>query len=187
MCIFQCFLQELSSSWDGRPFGHNRHGPKSGGLLCPFPLKELGPHLTQCGLGWGLPSYQVASWSIQLLGYNRHGPKIGGGLWGGAGFPSNKIWPWPKPTSITSFILIHATVWPQHTNVTDRTDRQWPDSIRRTVLQTFYKRLPKNQRLSTSASLDTGWKSLIFLACVYGAPIRGDITRISRKILSKEN
>ena len=26
---------------------------------------ELGPHLTQCGLGRGLPSYQVASWSIQ--------------------------------------------------------------------------------------------------------------------------
>jgi len=26
--------QELSSCWDGRPFGHNRHGPKSGeGLL----------------------------------------------------------------------------------------------------------------------------------------------------------
>ena len=27
--------QVLSSSWDGRPFGHNRHGPKIGGL-CPF-------------------------------------------------------------------------------------------------------------------------------------------------------
>jgi len=28
--------QQLSSSWDGRPFGHNRHGPKSRGLPCPF-------------------------------------------------------------------------------------------------------------------------------------------------------
>jgi len=28
------YKQELSSCWDGRPFGHNRHGPKSGeGLL----------------------------------------------------------------------------------------------------------------------------------------------------------
>jgi len=30
-------LQLLSSSWDWRPFGYNRHGPKRGGrLLCPF-------------------------------------------------------------------------------------------------------------------------------------------------------
>jgi len=30
------FEQELSSSWDGRPSGHNRHGPKSGGCCDPF-------------------------------------------------------------------------------------------------------------------------------------------------------
>jgi len=29
--------QVLSSSWDGRPFGHNRHGPKMGGCA---PLGE---------------------------------------------------------------------------------------------------------------------------------------------------
>ena len=34
-----------------------------------------------------------------------------------------------------SFILIHPTVWPQYTNVTDRQDRQRSDSIGRTVLQ----------------------------------------------------
>ena len=28
--------QVLSSSWDGRPLGHNRHGLKSRGLLCFF-------------------------------------------------------------------------------------------------------------------------------------------------------
>jgi len=28
--------QERSSCWDGRPFGHNRHGPKSGGCCAPF-------------------------------------------------------------------------------------------------------------------------------------------------------
>jgi len=41
---------------------------------------ELGPHLTQCGRGRGLPPCQLS-------------------------------------------ILIHPTVWPQYTNVTDRTDR----------------------------------------------------------------
>jgi len=30
----------------------------------------LGPHLTQCGLGWGLPLYQVGSWSIQPFAHN---------------------------------------------------------------------------------------------------------------------
>ena len=63
-------------------------GWKLGGGLCPF-WGELGPHLTQCGLGWGLPSYQVASWSIQLFADNRHGPKIWGRAvprtFGGAG------------------------------------------------------------------------------------------------------
>jgi len=38
---------------------------KCGGLLW-----GLGPHLTQCGLGRGLPLYQVASWSIQTFGHN---------------------------------------------------------------------------------------------------------------------
>jgi len=54
-------VQELSSCSDGRPFGHNTHGPKSVGLLCPFPWGELGPHLTQCGLDRGLSLHQVAS------------------------------------------------------------------------------------------------------------------------------
>jgi len=30
----------------------------------------LGPHLTQCGLGRGIPLYQVASSSIQPFGHN---------------------------------------------------------------------------------------------------------------------
>ena len=58
---------------------HNRHGPKRGGLLCPFRGEgELGPRLTQCGLGRGLLPYQVTSSSIQPFGHNRHGPKTGG-------------------------------------------------------------------------------------------------------------
>ena len=38
--------------------------------------EELGPHLTQCRLGRGLPPCQVPSLSIQLFGH-RHGPKFG--------------------------------------------------------------------------------------------------------------
>ena len=42
------------------------------------------------------------------------------------------MWPWAEVyTSLPSGILIHPTVWPQYTNVTeDRTDRQRSDSIR---------------------------------------------------------
>ena len=50
------------------------------------------------------------------------------GGWG-AGFPYNAMWPGPRPTCLPSFILIHPTVWPQYTNVTDRPDRQWSDGI----------------------------------------------------------
>jgi len=68
------------------------------------------------------------------------GRKLGGV--GGAGSPSNTMWPEPRPTSVPSFILVHPTVWPQYTNVTDRQtaqteqDRQRFDSIEQTVLQT---------------------------------------------------
>ena len=69
------YPQELSSSRDGRQFGHNRHWPRIR-ELCPF-YGGAGPHLTQCCLRRGLPPYQVASWSIQPFGHNRHGLKIG--------------------------------------------------------------------------------------------------------------
>ena len=46
--------------------------------LCTFRGGELGPRLTQCRVGRGLPPYQVASSSMQPFGRNRHGPKIGG-------------------------------------------------------------------------------------------------------------
>ena len=45
------------------------------------------------------------------------------------------------PQSVPSFILVHPTVWPQYTNITDRQtaqmgqDRQRSDSIEQTVLQ----------------------------------------------------
>jgi len=66
----------------------------------------------------------------------------------GAGSPSITMWPGPRPTCIPSFILIRPTVWPQYTNVTDRTgqtdrqDRQRYDSVGQTLLQTL-KESPK--------------------------------------------
>ena len=42
---------------------------------------------------------------------------------GGSWSQSNTMW--PGPTFVSSFTLIHLTVWPQYTNVTDgKTDRQ---------------------------------------------------------------
>jgi len=43
---------------------------------------------------------------------------------GRAGSPSNTVWPGHRPTCMPSFVLIHPTVWPQYTNVTDRQVRQ---------------------------------------------------------------
>ena len=43
-----------------------------------------------------------------------------GGSWVTTGSPSNTMWPGPRPTSLPSGILLHPTVWPQYTNVTDR-------------------------------------------------------------------
>jgi len=40
--------------------------------------RQLSPRLTQCGLGRGVPPYQVTSWSIQSFGNNRHGLNTGG-------------------------------------------------------------------------------------------------------------
>jgi len=60
---------------------------------------ELAPRLTQCGLGRGLLSYQVASSSIHPFGHNRHGPKTAGCApfrRGAATYPSNTTSPGPR-------------------------------------------------------------------------------------------
>ena len=66
-------------------------------------------------------------------------------FFGGGGelqFPSNTMWPGPRPTSIPSGILIHPTVWPQHTNVTDRQTGQ-TDNGPIAQGEPFYKWLPQ--------------------------------------------
>jgi len=78
----------------------------SGGGLCPF-VGELVPHLTQCRLGRGLHPYQVASSSSSSLVVTDMGKKlVAVPLWGGgAGSQSNTMWPGPRHTSKTSYIL----------------------------------------------------------------------------------
>ena len=53
----------------------------------------------------------------------------------------------PGPTSMLSFILIHHTVWPQYTNVTDRQDGQTDRQDNPAIAQgePFYKRSPKDR------------------------------------------
>jgi len=90
--------------------GHNRHGPKRGGLLCPF-RRELGSRLIQCGLGRGLFPYQVAYSSIQPFGHNRHGALLSGGSW----IPIEHNVAWAKVYLHNKWHLTHPAVWPQRT------------------------------------------------------------------------
>ena len=58
--------------------GHNKQSRKDGGCCAPFARGgELGPRLTQCGLGRGLLPYQVASSSIQPFVTTNMGKKLG--------------------------------------------------------------------------------------------------------------
>jgi len=45
-------------------------GRKLGGGCTPLEDGELGPHLSQCGQGRGLPACQVSSWSVQPFGHS---------------------------------------------------------------------------------------------------------------------
>jgi len=53
-----------SSCWDGRSFGHNRHGPKSWGLLWPFPWGAGSPSNT-CNVLWA-EAYLRTKWHPNL-------------------------------------------------------------------------------------------------------------------------
>ena len=107
-------------------FGHDGHGPKTGGGCTPWDR------------GSWVPIYHNVAWTkahlytkCHLDPFNRlattdMGRKVAGGGCGApcregrAGSPSNTM-SRPRPTSVPCRILIHPTVWPQYTNVTDRT------------------------------------------------------------------
>ena len=101
-------------------------------------VAEMGDRLAIIDMGWKLGGcilIQPAIWPQQTWAENwRLCPFLGGG----AGSPSNTMWLGPRPTYTPSFILIHPTVWPQYTNITDR---QQIDSIGRAVLQMVARKL----------------------------------------------
>ena len=72
---------------------------------------------------------------------------------GGSRSPSHTVC--PRPTCMLSFFLIYKTIWPQYTNVTDRTgqtdrtDRQRSGSTGRSVLQTDAQ-IPKMVAMASS-------------------------------------
>jgi len=115
------------------------------GALCPTTLFWGGSNvLIEHNVAWAEAYLRIkwhliypAVWPQQTWAeYWRAAPLLGRA----SGCSSNTMWPRPRPASMPSFILIHPTGWPQYTNVADtqdrQTDRQWSDSIGRTVLQT---------------------------------------------------
>jgi len=88
-------------------------------------VRELSSHLTQCRLA---EVYLCTKWypdPSSCLATVDMGLKVGNAVplsMEGAGSPSNRMWPGPRPTSIPSGTLIHPTVWAQYTNVADRQD-----------------------------------------------------------------
>jgi len=121
-------------------------GRKLGGGLCPFEgrLGEAGSpsntHLTQYGLGLGLPPYQVASWSIQPFGHNGHEPKIRGSVpLGGSWVPIQHNVAGDEAYLRAKFRLNPsnrlATIHQRRRQTAGQTGQR-SDSIGRTVLQT---------------------------------------------------
>ena len=103
------------------------------GLLCRFSWEERGPHHN---IAWA-EAYLRTNWNpdpSSRLATIGMGQKVAGCCaplrGGGAEFLSNTMSPKPRPTFVPSGILIHPTVWPQYTNVTDRQDRQTGTSVR---------------------------------------------------------
>ena len=71
--LSQAFKRLLVNNWhlvSSNLTGCNRYGPKIWGGCAPLGEVELGPHLTQCGQGWGLPARLDSSWSIKPFGHN---------------------------------------------------------------------------------------------------------------------
>jgi len=122
VCVFN--EQVLSSSWDGRPFGDNRYGPKIGGGAVPLwgeaksPCNTMWPGPTPTSISSGVLIH-LAIWPQQIWAENLGACPFGGGE---AGSSSSRMWPGLRPTCVPSFILIHPTVC--HNTPTCRQDRQ---------------------------------------------------------------
>jgi len=147
----------LSSSWDVRPFGHNRHEPKRGDAV-PLSGGERGSHLTQCGLrrsskakGHLDPSSRLATTDM--------GRKLGGCAPSLAGqLGSHPTQCGQGRAYLHAKLHLHAcnrlaTIYQSYrrTDRTHRTDRT------RLIAQgePFYKRSP--QKLQELSSCKDGW------------------------------
>jgi len=103
----------LSSSGNGRPFGHSRHGQKIGGVSLfggpesPSNTMSPGP-IRPISVPRGIFAHP-AVWPQQAWAEN----------WGlcplGVGASSNTMWSGPRPIFVPSGFLIDPVVWPQHT------------------------------------------------------------------------
>ena len=150
-------------------------GQNWGGCV-PF-LGELGPHLKQCGL---VEAYLLTKWQLDPSSRlaTIHGPRSAGAavppFWGD-GSPSNTMSPGLGPTSMPSFILIHPTVWPQYTNVTDRQDRrdrQTTDRYHRANrFQTVAQRAIQSYDCMYPSGKDPAYSGPIRLRPFYSRPI----------------
>ena len=121
------------ASWCIQPFGHNRNGPKIGRGCAPFwgraaspsNTKSPGPRPTSIPNGILI---HAAIWPQQIWAENWGLCLFGGG---GAGSPSKTYLPAHQVSSWSIQPFGHNTLTLQ----TDRTDRQWSDSIGQTILQ----------------------------------------------------
>jgi len=95
--------------------------------------------------------------------------------------------PRPRPTSKPSFTLIHPTVWPPSTNVTDRQDRQRSDSTGRIVLQAVAQKIPVSLAAHHSRQLhgpfSTGFTS--YAASITRPPGKQAATAAATSVLNK--
>jgi len=65
-----CIRQVLSSSWDGRPFGHNRHMPKIGGCVPSGGAGSPSTTMRPRPRAYLHAKFHFSSWSIQPFGHN---------------------------------------------------------------------------------------------------------------------
>jgi len=93
------------------PFGHNRHGPKTGAAVSLWAGGAWSPSNTLCPgpRPTSLPSgifIHAAVWSQQTWTKN-WGRELSSFVGGGAGSPSNTMWPLAQSYLNTKCILIH--------------------------------------------------------------------------------
>jgi len=104
-----------------------------------FRLLDTSPTTWTLRLLDSSPTRHFAYWTLRLLrGQFTHSmwTQDNGGRGLGPHLTQTRLGSGLPPYCMPSFIVIRPTVWPQYTNVTDRTDRQRTDSIGWTVLQT---------------------------------------------------